>query len=206
MATPYVPRLSLLDPSALPTFTPPSKRIQETTDVSRFLTSLAYRDVGTFIMQLNHSVCPRNTPGSQFPTRFPLSSKLQPSGPVKAVQLLLASIEAIISEAPPAPGPQRFGNISFRTWHSLLEERVDNLLKDGLLGQTLQIGNGTATAEVQSYLMGSFGSSQRLDYGTGHELSFIAFLGCLWKLGHFKDDDKPVHEMEREIVLQIVEP
>ena len=53
--------------------------------------------------------------------------------------------------------------------------------------------------------MGSFGSCQRLDYGTGHELSFIAFLGCLWKLGFF-NDGPPGEETERQIVLHVLEP
>jgi serine/threonine-protein phosphatase 2A activator len=79
------------------------------------------------------------------------------------------------------------------------------LLNDGLLGETLRTGNGHAKDEVASYLLGSFGSSQRLDYGTGHELNFIAFLGCLWKLGHFKDGIQG-GDIEREIVLLIIQP
>lgn len=38
------------------------------------------------------------------------------------------------------------------------------------------------------YLLGSFGSPQRLDYGTGHELSFAAFLCGIWVLGGFQPD------------------
>jgi serine/threonine-protein phosphatase 2A activator len=52
--------------------------------------------------------------------------------------------------------------------------------------------------------MGSFGSAQRLDYGTGHELSFVAFVACLWKLGFFNDAKQG--DMEREIVLNVIEP
>ncbi len=44
-----------------------------------------------------------------------------------------------------------------------------------------------ALQELKPYFIGSFGSPQRLDYGTGHELSFLAFLACLWKLGCFND-------------------
>jgi serine/threonine-protein phosphatase 2A activator len=32
------------------------------------------------------------------------------------------------------------------------------------------------------YFLGGFGSGQRLDYGTGHELSFAAFLCALFLL------------------------
>lgn len=82
---------------------------------------------------------------------------------------------------------------------------MDDLLGEGLLGETLKIGDGKAKDEVSSYLLGGFGSVQRLDYGTGHELSFIAFLGCLWKLGYFKDGQQD-GEIEREIVLKVIEP
>lgn len=91
-----------------------------------------------------------------------------------------------------------------------MEEKLDAfLLQDGLLKDALSItgGDGVTTAkdEVSSYLLGAFGSSQRLDYGTGHELSFIAFLGCLWKLGYF-GDGAPDGCIEREIVRNVIEP
>lgn len=35
----------------------------------------------------------------------------------------------------------------------------------------------------------SFGNEVRLDYGTGHEASFVAFLACLSKLGFLKRSD-----------------
>ena len=62
-----------------------------------------------------------------------------------------------------------------------------------------------AQDELSAYLLGSFGSAQRLDYGTGHELSFLAFLGGIWRLGGFeKSNDAGVEE--RGIVLGILEP
>ena len=36
---------------------------------------------------------------------------------------------------------------------------------------------------------GGFGNATRIDYGTGHELSFAAFLCCLCKLRVLKEDD-----------------
>lgn len=199
-----LPKLDIIDASASPSFVTPAKLINETSHVSHFLKSKAYRDICTFIMQLNRSVCPRVAQGSPVPIRFPLSSKLQPSPPVSALQSLLSSIDALIQDAPPVPGPQRFGNISFRTWHSLLETKAAELLQTGLLNDTISAAPGSA-AEVTAYLLGGFGSAQRIDYGTGHELSFIAFIGCLWKLGFFKgsSDDSVI---EREIVLQVIQP
>ena len=39
-----------------------------------------------------------------------------------------------------------------------------------------------AVPELKAYLTDSFGSYERIDYGTGHELNFVAFLFCLFKL------------------------
>ncbi|XWW95668.1 hypothetical protein V2A60_003635 [Cordyceps javanica] len=212
-------RLEVLDRASLPEFTTPVKRIHESSDVPEFLTSLAYRDIGVFIMQLNHAVCPRRRRDTPVPQTFVLppsssSSKQEQhssiSRPVSALQDLLADVERLIERAPPAPGPRRFGNLSFRTWHSLLGDEAEAMLTRGALGETMAAavaagGGEAARREVASYLLGGFGSAQRLDYGTGHELSFVAFLGCLWKLGHFTTD-KPEAEMEREIVFSVIEP
>ncbi|KAM3547086.1 Serine/threonine-protein phosphatase 2A activator 1 [Beauveria bassiana] len=199
-------RLEVLDRTALPEFIKPVKRIHESVDVCEFLTSLAYRDIGIFIMQLNHAVCPRRRQGTPVPETFIISSRNQPVAPVVALQELLADIERLIDQAPPAAGPRRFGNLSFRTWHTLLKDRVDAMLEAGVLGKTIAAAGGKAAREeIKSYLLGGFGSSQRLDYGTGHELSFVAFLGCLWKLGHFKTDQEEA-EVEREIVFSVIEP
>lgn len=47
-----------------------------------------------------------------------------------------------------------------------------------------------AVPEIMMYLIDGFGNSTRIDYGTGHEISFLMFLCCLFKIGAFSDDDK----------------
>lgn len=206
-AAPSLSKLEILDLASNPAkFIEPAKRINEGQDVSRFLKSQAYRDIGIFILQLNHALVPRNQPSSSLPLTFPLSPARQSSTTpsIQALQRLLRTVENYVDEAPPDSGPRRFGNVSFRTWFKLLEERVDGLLDEGLLGKTLKGADG-AKLEVARYFLGAFGSSQRLDYGTGHELSFLAFLGSLWKLGYFKDGGQD-GDIEREIVLSVIEP
>ncbi|KAL7781935.1 Phosphotyrosyl phosphatase activator [Trichoderma ceciliae] len=197
--------LSVINPLSPPAFQIPIKRIHQTDDVRRFLASVAYRDIGLFVLQLNHAICPRQPIGSSSPSLFPLGSKSTSTSSIQSLQTLLSRIHKLIDKAPPDPGSQRFGNVSFRKWFQLLNAELDELLDHGLLGETLQIGNGHAKDEVASYLLGSFGSPPRLDYGTGHELNFIAFIGCLWKLGHFKDGIQG-GDIEREIVILIFEP
>lgn len=45
-------------------------------------------------------------------------------------------------------------------------------------------------SELAPYLVDSFGNETRIDYGTGHETTFAAFLYCLARLGVLSPDDK----------------
>jgi serine/threonine-protein phosphatase 2A activator len=46
-----------------------------------------------------------------------------------------------------------------------------------------------AAIELIPYLIGGFGDKTRIDYGSGHELSFVGWLCCLELLGLFDDID-----------------
>ncbi|PSR97417.1 serine/threonine-protein phosphatase 2A activator 1 [Coniella lustricola] len=213
------PQLEILDSSIPHAFLLPNKFINDGPDVSRFLVSQAYRDIGIFLMQLNRSLCPRKTSSGSGtgPSKvFPLNSAdRQDPESVQRLHSLLGEIMTLIDAAPPDPGPRRFGNVSFRKWYNLLEQNVETLLKQHVSADVLgfpapDVPDGEnsrvgAIDELRSYLLGAFGSPQRLDYGTGHELSFFAFLGCLWKLGAFKDGAQG-GDIERSIVLGVFEP
>ncbi|KAL5350769.1 Serine/threonine-protein phosphatase 2A activator 1 [Pseudogymnoascus australis] len=209
-----LPRLTVMDLSKPHTFIKPVKRINEGHDVPHFLTSRAYSDIGIFVMQLDTAMCPRKVEvdgKTQVKTWELGSSDFTVSGLVEQIQQMLKTIEAIIDEAPPDTGPRRFGNISFRRWHEILASRVSSILRQHVPAEILDAGSPgevTAEDELASYLLGGFGSSQRLDFGTGHELSFLAFLGGLWKLGGFTAGDEISDDgrLERSIVLGVFEP
>jgi len=208
------PTLSVLDLSKPHRFIKPIKRINEGHDVPHFLVSRAYSDIGTFVMQLDTAMCPRKVDvggQKQLKTWDLDSSGIVVSGLVGKIQSMLKTIEAIIDEVPPDTGPRRFGNVSFRRWHELLESRISSILRQYISPEILDAGSPgevTAEDELTSYLLGGFGSAQRLDFGTGHELSFLAFLGCLWKLGGFTAGSEVPDDgrLERGIVLGIIEP
>ena len=44
--------------------------------------------------------------------------------------------------------------------------------------------------DVKSLPLPSFGNASRIDYGTGHENTFVAFLLCLYELGIVSEDDQ----------------
>lgn len=214
------PTLEVLDPSKPHVFIKPTKCINEGPDVEKFLVSKAYRDIGMFVMQVNRAMCPRKVVGLG-PSRretartWSLDTLSEASLPdsVKRLRALLKRVEALVEEAPPDPGPRRFGNVSFRKWHQLIQERADDLMDEFIDKSVLEFpsasgkdGEGFSPRdELRAYFLGGFGSEQRLDYGTGHELSFFAFLACLWKLGAFKDG-KEGGDIERSLVLGVFEP
>ena len=198
--------LEILDGRKSHEFSSPIKRINDGADMSFWLTSRGYTDIMRFLLQLNVSMFSTKKPDGSV-EGWPLDSKLQFSSTVLSIQRLLSELEKIIDEAPPDLGPRRFGNISFRKWYELVESRVQGLLNEHLPEAILgfsHLTTVTAFDELKTYFLGSFGSAQRLDYGTGHELSFLAFVGCIWKLGGFERKDLGVEE--RGIVIGIIEP
>ncbi|KAK4539940.1 hypothetical protein LTR36_009982 [Oleoguttula mirabilis] len=184
------------------TYANPAKRINDGDDLNFFLASTAYRDLSLWLLQLNRSMFPTKDTNGQ--THLSDLTKAPPlSNCVQHLRALLDAFATLLERAPPSTGPRRFGNVAFRDWYRLAEEEAGSLLQTHLAA-TLQFHAKQDPAalidELKSYLLGSFGSAQRLDYGTGHELSFLAFLGCLWKLGAFEDGE------ERAIVVGVVQP
>ena len=199
--------LPILPTDAAHVFIQPVKRINDGEDVSFFLTSKAYSDLMTFLLQLNASMFPYKDQESSVVQSWELGAEsVNFSSAVILLRNLVHQLEGFIEEAPPDTGARRFGNISFRKWYTLVEERASDLLDEYIPQHVLNFAtkNNKAKDELRAYLLGSFGSPQRLDYGTGHELSFVAFLGCIWKLGGFPRADAGAEE--RGIVLGVIEP
>ena len=209
------PSLEVLDEKEWHTFVEPRKMINEGHDVSNFLTSKAYGDIMTFLLQLNRAVFPSYIQSLEpdhkrsIRTWESKSSSITFSETVQRLRSLLEELNQIVDEVPPDTGPRRFGNASFRKWHEKVEERIKSLLYEHVPPTVLEFpmipGDDTSPLrEIKSYFLGSFGSAQRLDYGSGHELSFLAFLGCIWKLGGFSESN--AGNEERGIVLGVIEP
>jgi serine/threonine-protein phosphatase 2A activator len=182
-------------------YTIPIKKIYDGPDVQFFRTSKAYRDLMAFMLQLNHSVVPRKeTMETCGVTTFTLTStsSMLFSEPITKLRGILGVLSEMVDGIPPETGPRRFGNVAFRTWCKRTEEQVAPMLERALESRQLEVA---AVPELEAYLLGSFGSPQRLDYGTGHELSFLAFLCCLWKIDFFEKNEPGVEE--RDIVLAV---
>lgn len=197
------PTLPKLADSSNHRFQTPSKQINEGDDLSFFFASQAYSDLSIWLLQLNLAMFPiRNGDGTIKDSTLVSSDPEEHSPAVAALRTLHAALSSLIDQAPPDTGPRRFGNVAFRTWYHLAEESAPKLLDNFLDGlPDFQCRHREELRqELQAYLLGSFGSAQRLDYGTGHELSYLAFLGCLWKLDIFPPNS------ERSIVTGLIHP
>jgi serine/threonine-protein phosphatase 2A activator len=115
---------------------------------------------------------------------------------------MLDTLDRWIDDIPPLPTPQRFGNVAFRAWGKRLEDvcvlhfylvlltadsnrpvRTQEI--DGILQVLLPSNLHPSIPYLAPYLLTSFGSFKRMDYGTGHEVSFGLFLLCLTLIRFF---------------------
>jgi serine/threonine-protein phosphatase 2A activator len=107
---------------------------------------------------------------------------------------LLENINLWVDQVPPIQQPQRYGNKAFGTLQRKIEaegkELIRTLLRTKPQGQELI--ERRADEELSVYLSYSFGDPIRIDYGTGHELNFLALLMCLVILGYFEQSDLKV--------------
>jgi serine/threonine-protein phosphatase 2A activator len=108
---------------------------------------------------------------------------------------MLDSIDEITDTVAPLPATSnhRFGNKAFKDWIAKLQTKLKpepkNLLVETLLIRHPQLTS--AAIELGPYLEEAFGNGIRIDYGSGHELSFIAFLTILHHCNLFTKYDLP---------------
>lgn len=177
-------------------FSTPTKRIFDSADLEYFQRSLAYKRLHQTITFLLGKVkgidMPRGCLDATIVTRKQDISRI-PKGdsvcfdklsyPAKAIVDILEKFNLLIDDTPPLKGPRRFGNMACRDWHAKVESNAGSLISS-------IVSNPDACDELEYYLVNSFGSSLRLDYGLGHELSFVAFLGGLLECNVIGNDIK----------------
>ncbi|XP_054281888.1 serine/threonine-protein phosphatase 2A activator [Macrosteles quadrilineatus] len=157
-----------LDPETHP-FCVPQRGVTSIDAMEIWLKSEAYLEYIGFITAMNREVKGK-----------PLSVSCPESEVTAGVLSLLEKLDVWITETPPIQQPQRFGNKAFKTWYTKVKENALELLQEVLPAKFHR-----AVPEVKEYFTESFGNSTRIDYGTGHEMSFCMFLCCLYKIGAF---------------------
>jgi serine/threonine-protein phosphatase 2A activator len=148
-------------------FHAPTKEVKSQADMERFKRSAAYGTLNHFIANLNSAVTGKKA-----------SDKVVVSPVVQRMLACLQQLDTWVTETPPVNQPTRFGNKAFRTW---LQRVIDNSgeLMHGVLSAELR----GASVETAPYFLDSFGNQTRIDYGTGHECAFVAWMCCFEQLG-----------------------
>ncbi|KAJ8680972.1 hypothetical protein QAD02_016759 [Eretmocerus hayati] len=155
-------------------FVEPKKGIKGPSDMASWQKSEAYYEYFGFLMAINDAVKGKA-----------LDSNYSCSPIAEKVVEMLNKFELWINDIPPTEQPQRFGNKSFRIWHEKLTNSAVDELKL-ILPENLY----KAIPEIVQYLLESFGNATRIDYGTGHEMAFVMFLCCMFKIDAFPISDK----------------
>jgi hypothetical protein len=94
-------------------------------------------------------------------------------GSTNIISSILDDIHTLAESIEPINQPMRFGNKAFRALYDALAAQADSILS-----QTAHL-SPDVIRQFKPYLMDSFGNPVRIDYGTGHEAAFLAFIICL---------------------------
>ncbi|KAI9502997.1 Serine/threonine-protein phosphatase 2A activator 2 [Coemansia spiralis] len=152
----------------------PSRQILTPDDLARFQESDACKELVNFLNALNDSVIGVKT-----------SDPIEDSPVVEKLAYFLGKVEQTNEDIKPLETNSRFGNPAYRDFYDKCQEMLPTWLAGIVPAESIE--------EVAKYAQESFGNRRRIDYGTGHELNFLAFLLCLSKLGLIaKEDHKAV--------------
>ena len=156
-------------------FVATSKKITHPDLLNTFLNGKTYALIVNYIKMLQNSVKGKS------------NSQVQKStNPCfLGLEKLFDQLDVFFNEIPLSTKEQRFGNTAFKVFRDKVEKNYDDLLKLVLVPK---YDSGLAL-ELKNYLLDCFGSYQRLDYGTGHELNFLCFILVLFCCGYYKETD-----------------
>jgi serine/threonine-protein phosphatase 2A activator len=194
----------------------PRRGIFNDIDMKQFMNSSTKKELLNFVEAMGKSC---TTGNARFDPDHPLEN-LTPS--MATLHGALRQMVTWVDDFPARDAElARFGNPAFRQWHSRLQERANAIITvilqardtDKSLEECSQMGWNAAAGEIETkedlsikqvscYLLDAFGHPVRLDYGTGHESSFIVFLMVLSKVACLgKNPDLPTM---RDFTLSIL--
>ncbi|KAH3685002.1 hypothetical protein WICPIJ_004034 [Wickerhamomyces pijperi] len=159
-------------------FTTPIKRILNESDIEKWLNSETFDEIFQFIQNLSVSVKGKDN-------TYPKPS----NETIDSVLALLDEVDKVIENNPIKVDEHisRFGKIEFKDFYKELESKTSEIIKLHI-PQVSQFDNDPCI-ELSQYFIESWGNAQRIDYGSGHELNFIAFLLILFKLDILQEQD-----------------
>jgi len=157
-------------PSDIGTTTPtePVRRILSPEDHDLFLKSPTHDLILSFTFALSDSCDDTKISALRLSEQPPIIHQLLS---------LLSRISKLVDSTPPQDqGSSRFGNPAFRTFIDAVTQALPTC------HETLKLPSPIWMPEISTYLSHSFGSRERIDYGSGHELNFLVYLLTLNRL------------------------
>uniref|UniRef100_A0A5B7C2Q7 Serine/threonine-protein phosphatase 2A activator n=1 Tax=Davidia involucrata TaxID=16924 RepID=A0A5B7C2Q7_DAVIN len=154
-------------------FQTPTKKIHSQDDIRHLHDSDSCKNFLGFVVALSESI-----------RAHKISDPCHQSPVVNSILSIIETLIQYVDDIPPAPQSSRYGNLSYRTWHSRMIDNAESFMLQ-FLPEDLQ----SAPVELVPYFGDSFGNWSRIDYGTGHETNFAAWLYCLTRLGLIKEED-----------------
>ena len=145
------------------------KKINSEEDMVQFMISPAYTIISNVLALINDSVKskPRSSPHPVRPI-------------ITAILNSLKKVHDILDQVEPLNQPTRFGNRAFRIFLTQVYDNRASILADV-----------TDNSDCHEYFVQSFGSWTRIDFGTGHEFNFLAFVSSLAVLELLTPEDCP---------------
>lgn len=154
-------------------FQRPQKRIFDSQTTSYFQHSVAIHRIRYYLKRYIMCMTGIPIPAADYKPYYETSRR---------IVALIDNLFKLFQETPPLQGPRRYGNLADRAWHDKKNDTIRGLIEkivDGTNAQKYIEDQNGLLDELQYYIENAFGSKIRLDFGTGHELSFLAFISSL---------------------------
>ena len=164
-----------------------NKEIRQESDIVSWEQSIAYRVLIDFLSRCNDNMRGISNADPEGSESHPINTQ--------AVQSIVKLLHDCMLHVQLVPlislENSRFGNPAFRCWMNQIKQKMIHEWKEsiGNLISSHELPEYACPGlidELSEYFENSLGSAIRLDYGTGHELSFLAFLCCCEKMQFWK--------------------
>jgi len=172
-------------------FVEANKKVNSQQALDKFLKSPTFTMIMDFICALQKSVESKSNLDIPEPDKDSFCYKFSK---------LIQKLKILLDETPPFEEPQRFGNKAFKLWYEKVEQNYDDLISTIIDKEK----HPNLDLELKNYFLDCFGSSKRIDYGTGHELNFLCILIILYCTGYYQEEQFPsmvVHVFFPYIIL-----
>jgi len=153
----------------------PQKQITNIETLNRFIESRHFSRFLQFLEDLSVSVKGKDN-----------ESAVEICSVVQSLCSVIQRLSTWVDEIKPKSQTGRFANPAYRDWFAKMDENTPSLLRE-VLPESFH----PAVIELTVYFKNSFGDRTRMDYGTGHEMNFAAFLYCLNKINAITRTDFP---------------